>query len=259
MTQTISRRAFVGASAAMTAATILPGAANAASGQRFFGDRGPRLGLQIYTLGEGAGKDIDATFAHVAAMGYREIELPSLLGHGPKELRVAADRAGLSIPSIHLPLTRMTMGMGAALSFASAPAAIAEALGTLGAKTAIAPLFLLPDGFRPLAGETFQTAIGRAVRAAGADLWKTTAALLNERAAALKPAGIATGYHNHNPEFTPLGQTTGFDVLKRELDPALVHFEVDLGWVAAAGHDPVTFLATLHGRVGHVHHPQLCA
>ena len=81
--------------------------------------------------------------------------------------------------------------------------------------------------------------MSRALIEGGADAWKRTAALLNEKAAALKPHGIQVGYHNHNMEFAPIGKTTGWDILANETDKSLVKFEVDVGWVAAAGLDPV--------------------
>lgn len=96
-------------------------------------------------------------------------------------------------------------------------------------------------------------AIGRSVAAAGADIWKRTAALLNEKGNALKPLGIGVGYHNHNLEFAPVGQTTGWEILWRETDPALVSFEVDTGWIVAAGMDPVQFLRSHRGRIRLLH------
>jgi sugar phosphate isomerase/epimerase len=54
-------------------------------------------------------------------------------------------------------------------------------------------------------------------------------------------------------EFAPIGQTSGWDILARETDPALVSFEIDVGWVATGGRDPTTFLQALHGRVSQLH------
>lgn len=39
----------------------------------------------------------------------------------------------------------------------------------------------------------------------------------------------------------------------RETDPRLVEFEVDTGWVATAGLDPVSFLHGLRGRATQLH------
>jgi sugar phosphate isomerase/epimerase len=97
-----------------------------------------------------------------------------------------------------------------------------------------------------------------------ADDWKWNADFLNEKAAVLKKAGIVSGYHNHNFEFAPLkdAKTTGMDILLKGTDPSLVTFEMDVGWVTAAGHDPFALLkkhpASLHpdARQGHQGHDQ---
>lgn len=251
MQQNISRRKFVGRLAALSAATMAAGRATAHGLLPFFKSRGLNIGLQIYTLGDAAAKDPDAAFALVAQIGYREIELPNLLGRKAGELKAAADRAGLAISSLHVPLTRTSSGT--MLSLASKPAMIADTLGALGAKWAVTPLLLLPEGFHPLPGETFPLAISRSVKAAGADIWKSTASLLNEYAAALNPLDIHVAYHNHNLEFAPIGATTGWEILQRETDPSLVKFEVDIGWVVAAGLDPIRFLTGISGRASHFH------
>jgi sugar phosphate isomerase/epimerase len=102
-------------------------------------------------------------------------------------------------------------------------------------------------------GKTFQEKLSAALAQAGEGGWKRTAALLNERAAALKPHGISLGYHNHNVEFAPVGKTRGWDILIRETDKKLVSFEVDIGWIAAAGLDPVPFMGRHAGRIRKVH------
>lgn len=252
MSQAFNRRSLLAGIGTTGIAGLMGGTAAAAARPTFFGRLGLPIGLQIYTLGEEAGRDLDATFAQVAAIGYRELELPNLFGREPAAVAAAARRAGLAIGSVHLPLVAMG-GMGG-LSLGNEPARIADALGVLGAKWAVAPLLMVPSGFRgPGPGEDFPTAIGRSVAAAGEDIWKQTAAQLNEKATLLKPLGIGVAYHNHNLEFAPVGKTTGWDILWRETDPKLVFFEVDIGWIATAGLDPVRFLGRSRGRVRLLH------
>ncbi len=87
-----------------------------------------------------------------------------------------------------------------------------------------------------------------------ADDWKWNADFLNEKAAVLKKAGIVVGYHNHNFEFAPLGATTGMEILLKGTDPSLVTFEMDVGWVTAAGQDPFALLnASITGRFTLMH------
>lgn len=247
---TVNRRSMLGGLAASGALAMLEGCATTTPQPAGFFERAGRpIGLQVYTLGEEAGRDLDATFAQVAAIGYRDIELPSLYDRSAGEVRAAADRAGLSISSLHVPVdTRGRPG----LSFASPPAEIADTLGALGAQHAVAPIGLFPEGLRSNPGESMQAAIGRAFATAGEEPWKRTAALINPVAAALKPQGLHVGYHNHNIEFAPIGGTTGWDILMREFDPA-VELEVDVGWIATAGLDPAVFLARYPGRVTQLH------
>lgn len=247
----LNRRTFLACLGAAGAAGCANSPAAVISPPRFFDGVGKSLGLQIYTLGPDAGRDIDATFAQVAQIGYRQIELPSLLGKTPAELAVAAQRAGLEIVSLHLPLLETGGPMG--LTMGSDPAQVADAMGVLGASWGVAPILLMPDNFSMAQGESFSAAIGRAVAAAGEDHWKRSADLLNRKASALAPLGIKIGYHNHNLEFAPVGNTTGWDILWRETDPGLVFFEVDTGWIATAGLDPVAFLDNARGRVRLLH------
>ncbi|RZK00505.1 MAG: sugar phosphate isomerase/epimerase [Novosphingobium sp.] len=257
MVQAVSRRSLLAGMAATGAFAMFEGTALAAKGRTFFQRVGLPIGLQVYTLGDEAGRDIDATFAQIAAIGYREIELPSLYNRKPADLRAAADKAGLAISSLHIPPVMRGMG-GAGLTLGSAPAEIADALGALGAKRAALPIAPFPDNFRPRPGEAMQATIGRTFAEAGADHWRRTAAQLNEKGAALRPLGVALGYHNHNMEFAQItdktgGETTGWDILVKETDPAAVHFEVDVGWVATAGLDPAAFLRRHRGRVAQLH------
>ncbi len=222
----------------------------AASRKTFFKRTGLPIGLQLYTLGPDVAKDISGTLAAVAALGYRDIELPNLYDLKATDVRAAADKAGVSFSSIHLAAGFFARS---GLSLNSSVSEIADNLHTLGIKRAALPIMLLPDDFKMADGEAFQTAVTRAVMAGGADLWKRTAALLNEKASALKSHGIRLGYHNHNLEFAAIGTTTGWDILMKETDKALVDLEIDIGWVAAAGVEPVAFLQKHRGRVTQLH------
>lgn len=209
------------------------------------------IGLQVGALGMQAGRDLDATFAAIAQIGYREIELPGLLGRQPAEIAAAAAKAGLAISSLHLPL--QGMGGPSVLSMLSEPARIADVMGVLQAKWAVAPILMFPANFRPQPGETMEMTVGRTIAAAGEDIWKRTAETLNQRGEALRPLGIGVAYHNHNLDFAPIGKTTGWDILWRETQPDLVGYEVDIGWVQLAGLDPERFLNKVRGRVKLLH------
>lgn len=217
----------------------------------FFARRKLAIGLQLYTLGPLPFRDLTGTLTKVAAMGYREVELPGLLGRKPEELRAAADGAGLRIVSLHLGTA--TASPSGALTVDNDPAEIASVLKTLGAEAVILPMLPIPPGFRPHAGQDFQASFTQAVTEAGKDYWRGTAAYLNRCGDGLRKQGTGFGYHNHNVEFTSVDGETGFDILARETDPSLVSFEVDIGWVAAAGLDPLRFLERHAGRLRWMH------
>jgi sugar phosphate isomerase/epimerase len=84
--------------------------------------------------------------------------------------------------------------------------------------------------------------------------FKTIAKRCNEMGAQAKKAGLQFGYHNHNFEFKPQsGGEVAYDIVLRETDPDLVKFELDCGWMAAAGHDPVAYLTKYPKRYRLLH------
>jgi sugar phosphate isomerase/epimerase len=105
----------------------------------------------------------------------------------------------------------------------------------------------------PKPGEPRAAVLGRLASQLTADDWKATAELLNAKGKALKAAGLTMGYHNHNIEFAPLGDTNGLEILLKNTDPALVQFEMDVGWVVAGGHDPFALLKAHAGRFTQMH------
>lgn len=254
MGQHLDRRALlIGLAGASLAAGMGASAAEAPARQGFFRRIRRPIGLQVYTLGDEPKADIDATFARLAAIGYRDVELPQLYGKTPAAVRAAADRAGLAISAMHLAVSTQAVPDPASLMLNSDPSRIADGLGVLGARAGILPIAPFPPDMKLGAGESYMQMIPRAFAEAGVDHWKRTAGLLNERAAVLQPLGVTLGYHNHNIEFAPIGNTTGWEVLMRETDPSLVFVEADVGWVAAAGLDPVAFLRRHSGRVRWMH------
>lgn len=238
-TPDLHRRTFL---AAAGAAALVSGPAQAAP---FFQRTRLPIGLQLYTLGPDAGKDLDATLAAVAKIGYRDVELPGFMGRTPAQLRAALDKAGLTCRSAHI----QPRG-----GFDGDIAKLADDLATIGVKNAVAPSPYIPDHvMKAAAGVSGGEFYRKVTSSLGADDWKMNADFLNAKAAVLKRSGIAVGYHNHNFEFAPLGQTNGLEILLKETDPALVTFEADVGWMAAAGVDPLTFIHKHKGRFSLMH------
>lgn len=237
----LDRRAFLVAGvAAMTA-----GAASATA-QPFFKRHALPIGIQLYTLGPDAAKDLDGTLKAVAGMGYRSVELAGLLGRTAAQMKASLDAAGLVSTSAHV------QGRG---QLDGDLAKLAADLTTLGVKTAVMPTPYIPDRLeqRPASGEGIAEWFRRVLAQMTADDWKANADFLMAKARVLGASGIKVGYHNHNFEFAPVGGTTGLEILLANTDPKLVTFELDVGWVAAAGADPAAVLAKHKGRFTMMH------
>lgn len=235
----LSRRGLLAAGAAALGAAYA-GVAGAA-GKPFFQSRDLPVGIQLYTLGPDLQKDLDAQLATVAKIGFKSVELAGYLGRTPAQLRAAFDKAGLICPSAHV----SPKGANGP-SFSGDLAKLADELQVIGVKSAIMPIQYIPDR---LGGADLRLASAQMT----ADDWKWNADFLNEKAAVLKKAGLATGYHNHNFEFAPLGDTSGMEILLAQTDPSLVTFEMDAGWVTAAGRDPFALLKAHPGRFTLMH------
>jgi sugar phosphate isomerase/epimerase len=72
---------------------------------------------------------------------------------------------------------------------------------------------------------------------------------LNKAGREYKANGLGFGYHNHHVEFLEVEQTVPYEHLMANTDPDLVKIELDLGWLAVAGVDPVEYLHKYAGRV----------
>lgn len=196
--------AVAGGAALAAAPGLLSPAAAAVSGVR----RVPpgRISIQLYTMRsvmQGAG--VDRTLATLADLGYPRVELAGLYGRTAAEMRGTLDSLGIRSSSSHDGISGSPAALEAKLDNAE----------TMGQRFMNVPY---------LASSSL------------AD-WQRWAEQMNVEARAAKARGIAYGYHNHAHEFTTDlgGGVTPWDVFTRELDPAYVHYEIDLYWAVTGG------------------------
>ncbi|MCR1840397.1 sugar phosphate isomerase/epimerase family protein [Murimonas intestini] len=76
---------------------------------------------------------------------------------------------------------------------------------------------------------------------------------LNELGEECAAHGITLTYHNHTQEFNSCNGKRIIDVLVRDTDPSYVSFELDAGWCAAAGADPMFLVKQYSGRFKLIH------
>lgn len=86
----------------------------------------------------------------------------------------------------------------------------------------------------------------------GLDGWKEIAEALNLAADKLEPAGLKTGYHNHQPEFTPVDGVRPMEILAKNTKPTVM-LQLDVGTCLEVGSDPVAWIRANPGRIRSVH------
>src|SRR5690554_4608644 len=106
----MTRRTILASLAGAAAAPLL---ARGAAALETSGAGSGHLGIQLYMLGDEVDADLDGVLRQVAAIGYREVELPHFYGREPAVMRKALAEAGLACPSIHAGLSPIYPGMPA--------------------------------------------------------------------------------------------------------------------------------------------------
>jgi sugar phosphate isomerase/epimerase len=242
----MSRRTALQAAIGAMLAAVTP----VYAARRPFASDAHALGINLYMLAADYARDIDGTLAAVARIGYREVET-SLEVHSAETIKRALTRAGLRCSSLSV-LPKPHRG---GLSLQTDTGVLAAGAQLLGAQYLTCNLFPLPQGMelRPLAGENPGQMMARISRSFTADDWKRNADFLNDKGAQFKRHGVRFAYHNHSAELAPHRDTNGLAILLERTDPALVHFHMDVGWVVAAGHDPVQILRAYAGRFRLMH------
>jgi sugar phosphate isomerase/epimerase len=213
-----SRRAFLAASTSaltMAACTGLPVAPTSPS------RRVAAVGIQTYTLRDAMQTDMPATLAMIKRSGYDYVELNrgDFANRAPAVLREHIDAAGLFAPSTHLSYAAVR----------DETATIAETCQILGCEYGVVPW--MDEGERTLAD------------------WVRHAEVLNEAGKVFKDNGVQLAYHNHQFEFSDLGDgTTAMQILLEGTDPDLVCFEIDIFWAYLASADLPSLFAANPGR-----------
>ena len=187
------------------------------------------IGLQLYSVRDLLPKDFEGTLRKVREDGYTEVEAAGYYDKTAADFRHAMDAAGLRCVSAHHPLAVLQPRLDELIEYGNA----------LGLDYMICSSSHRrdPAGKGPL------------------DLgdWHWVASEFNRIGEKVKVAGMTFGVHNHTPEFGSEGGILFYDELLRLTDPKLVVFEMDCGWVAAAGRNPLDYLSKTPERFPLLH------
>jgi len=160
----------------------------------------------------------------LAEAGYSEVEGFGGVYGDPKGMRAELDRNGLTMPTGHFSLDMLESDLPRALDIAAA----------LGIEVIVCPYIVAELRPTDVAG------------------WRDFAGRLARAGAAVKAAGLAFAWHNHDFEFAPLaGGTTGMEqILSAAPD---IGWEMDLGWTIRSGNDPLRWIDRHGDRIVAVH------
>lgn len=177
-----------------------------------------KINLQMYSFTDGTMNDTRENLKAAAEMGYDGVELfgPNL-ELSPEEMKGLLEEYGLTPVSMHVGTEQILEKLP-----------YAKALG----------MKFIGIGMQPMMNEEEVHAF---------------AEKLNELGEAVNKEGLMLTYHNHTQEFGSWGGKRIIDILLEETNPAHVAFELDAGWCAAAGVDPISFIRQNSGRIKLVH------
>ncbi len=176
-------------------------------------------GIQMYSVRDITGKDMEGALKALAEMGYRNVEFAGFFGIPAEKIKAMLDRYGLKVSGTHTGWQEIADHYEETLTYHKA----------IGNTRIIIP---------------------------GADLstkekLDAFIEMLNEYQPKLAAEGITLGYHNHDHEFKPNddGQII-YDEIVSRTDVAL---EIDTYWAYAAGKDPVALMESLKQRLPVIH------
>jgi sugar phosphate isomerase/epimerase len=187
------------------------------------------IGLQLYSVRDLLPKDFDGTLHKLREAGYVEVEAAGYFNRTAPEFRRSMDQAGLRCISTHHPLPPLRAHLDEYIEYAH----------NLGLECIVCPSAMHrdPSARGPLT----------------LDDWRFVADELNKIGVKVNAAGMRFGYHNHTPEFGTEAGVVFYDELLRLTDPKLVFFEMDCGWVHAAGRNPVEYISKAPERFPLLH------
>lgn len=86
----------------------------------------------------------------------------------------------------------------------------------------------------------------------GVEGWKSVADELNAAAEKLEPAGLKTGYHNHDAEWRRVDGQRPMDLLAKNTKSSVM-LQLDVGTCLEAGADPIAWIRANPGRIRSIH------
>jgi sugar phosphate isomerase/epimerase len=159
----------------------------AASAIALYAKKIKNIGLQLYTVRTALRSDFEGTIAKIAEFGYSEVEFAGYYNRTPEQIRTVLQNNRLTSPAAHIPLDDLRRD----------PAKAIETARAIGHRYIICP-WLDPKDRKSIVD------------------YHSHAQFFNEFGTSCQRSGIQFGYHNHDFEFTRMGDDLPYDVLLKE-------------------------------------------
>jgi sugar phosphate isomerase/epimerase len=232
-----SRRKFLAASGGLGLSIAAQGLARRAWSDPL----GLPVGIQLWTVNAPLQIEPERTLTALRRIGFRSVETAGFGKTTAKEFRTYLDHAELTCPSAHLNFIG-----------GDVDAMLADA-NALGVHYAVSSILRLGTGPAPKSWPAPPAPLASLLPMTLEDA-KKTAEMANRIGEKARRAGLQYAYHNHFFEFVDQGNgAIAYDVLLKETDPALVQFEIDCGWMVAAGYNPIDYFKKYPTRFPMIH------
>lgn len=179
------------------------------------------IGFQLYSL-HAVDEELPTVIERVGETGFEGVEFAGLDDADVTSVDTALDQSELAAAGAHVGLDELEADAEG----------IAETYRDLGCEAVAIP-WLDPENF------------------ASRDAVEETAKRLEDAATSLANHGIELHYHNHDQEFTELDDGPALEYLLDATEN--IGLQLDLGWVGAAGYDPLSFVEAHADRIDLVH------
>ncbi|KRB11467.1 xylose isomerase [Lysobacter sp. Root690] len=180
------------------------------------------IAVQMYTLRNIASLDEQLKIVHDA--GIHAVETVGTQNTSAKELKQLLDKYSIKVVSTHVQLSDLRSDLDKVVAFNK----------SIGNIVLVVPYLKKEE---------------RPTDAAG---WTALGQELGEISDKVRAKGMTLAYHNHDFEIVDFNGKTGLELMFEGAGPKL-EAELDLAWIARAGHDPAALLGKFRGRVYAVH------
>jgi sugar phosphate isomerase/epimerase len=186
----------------------------------------PQVSVQLWSVKDEVSSDFKGTLQKLAAMGFEGVEFAGEFGEfaeNPAGLKQFLNSVGLEVSGAHVHFDKLN-----ADNFEKTVTFYRD-IGTT--------LLIIPYDERAYDPNGIELVVNE----------------LNTLAQKLAPLGMQIGFHNHAKEFDVYQDSTYWDYIAQSTSDNVV-LQLDVGWVAYAGKDPVEYVRRYPGRTLTAHY-----